>query len=192
VLPQLSSPIAPELLRAKYAEMLAMRLAHEAGEEDPEAVRHRMVELALRYPGALREIDELVLGDIRERIEALDRVVRGQEDMAEWMDAIGLFHALMRGALSVKRWLAGRKHVDAAVEEGFACALAGLAFPDDARAWQSELARIASPPRGRVSALVFERVAKHLGTSEARARRLVFGNSEKRRHAPRATPRPKR
>ncbi len=169
------SPVGLELLRAKYAQMLAMRLEHEAGQDDDEDVRRRMVELALRYPGALREIDELAIGEIQGRIDGLDRALRGEGETAEWMRAIGLFHALMRGALCAKRWLAGRKTVDARVEESYSWAAGGLAFPDDARIWQGALARVASPPGGRVSALVLERIAEHLGTSEAGAKRLVFG-----------------
>jgi hypothetical protein len=161
-------------LRAKYAEMLAMRLAHEAGTED-DGVQARMAELARRYPGALREIDELELREIRGRLEALEATLRGESEREEWMLAIGLFHALMRGALCAKRWLAGRKVVDGATERAFTAALRGLAFPDDAGAWQGELARLAVPPGGRVSNLVFERLAHQMGTTESDARRLVFG-----------------
>jgi hypothetical protein len=154
--------------------MLAMRLAHEAGTED-DGVSARMAQLARRYPGALREIDELELREIRARIEALEATARGEAEREEWMLAVGLFHALMRGALCAKRWLAGRKVIDAATEQAFAAALRGLAFPDDARAWQGELARLAAPPGGRVSNLVFERLAHQMGTTQTEARRLVFG-----------------
>jgi hypothetical protein len=154
--------------------MLAMRLAHEAGTEDGD-VQVRMAELARRYPGALREIDELELHEIRGRIEALEASVRGEAEREPWMLALGLFHALMRGALCAKRWLAGRKVVDGATERAFAAALGGLAFPADAGAWQGELAQLAVPPGGRVSNLVFERLARHMGISESEARRLVFG-----------------
>jgi hypothetical protein len=174
VLLSISVPVELEPLRSKYEEMLEMRLAHEAGTEDPSEVRLRMAELALRFPGALREIDELELGEIRARIEALGMVLRGDVEKAEWMIAIGLFHAAMRGALSVKRWLAGRKRVDLAIEEAFAREVTGLAFAEDARAWRSELPRIAAPPRGRLSSIVYERIARQLGTSERKARRLVF------------------
>ena len=151
-----------------------MRVAHTDGTEDPQMAREQMAELARRYPGALREIDELELSEIQARIEALDATLRGEQGHAPWMVAVGLFHTLMRGALSTKRWLAGRRVVDEAMEGHFAAALAGLAFADDASAWQGELARVAAPPRGRVSSLVFERIALHFATTEAKARRLVF------------------
>jgi hypothetical protein len=158
--------------------MLAMRLAHEAGNEDVTEVRAKMAELARRYPGSLREIDELELAEIRSRIDALDSALRGETEQAEWMVAMGLFHRLMRGALAAKRWLAGRKRVDEATEQAFAAAT--LPFAEDASAWAGALTHLASPPGGRISHLVFERIARHLGINEATARRLVF---------PRVTPR---
>jgi hypothetical protein len=166
----------PELfsdLRRKYAEMLAMRLDHARGEDHD--ARKRMAALAARYPGALREIDDLELAEIRRRIEALDAVVRAEVEPEPWMEAIGLFHALERGALCAKRWLAGRKRVTAEHERAYAATLASLPWPEDARAWEGRLKEIAHPPRGRLSELVFARIAESLGTSAREARRLVFG-----------------
>jgi hypothetical protein len=180
-----------EQLRAKYAEMLSMRLAHESGMESKARARRRMAELASRFPGALREIDELELAVIRDRIRRLDAALHGESGVERWMEAVGLFHSLARGALQAKRWLAGRKTVDAAtvleyesdVVEMTAQHGAVEAAPDaadasaldDGLAWRSELALIASPPRGRIVDLVFARVAQTLGTTELEARSLVFG-----------------
>jgi hypothetical protein len=166
---------ALEELRAKYAQMLAMRVAHASGDDDADEARARMAEVASRFPGALREIDDLELGEIRRRIEVLDAVVLAQREAEPWMEAVAMFHAMARGALCVKRWLAGRKRVDAAVEEAFDRGVTSLLFPEDARGWKSDLARIASPPRGRVMDVVFARLARELGVSERAARRLVFG-----------------
>ena len=56
-------------LRAKYEEILRLRLLHGTGDEpDP---RRAMAALAGRFPGALRELDDLPLPEIRARIEAL-------------------------------------------------------------------------------------------------------------------------
>jgi hypothetical protein len=180
-----------EQLRAKYAEMLSMRLAHESGVESKARARRRMAELASRFPGALREIDELELAVIRDRIHRLDAALHGQSGVERWMEAVGLFHSLARGALQAKRWLAGRKTVDAATvleyendvvdmtEKGGAAQTtihsADMSKVDDRLAWRSELARIAAPPRGRIMDLVFARVAQALGTTELEARSLVFG-----------------
>jgi hypothetical protein len=168
-------------LLAKYLKMLAMRLERPLEAE----ARPRMAELAQRFPGALRELDDLELSEIRRRATALDSVLQGEREIEPWMHAVVRFHALARGALSAKRWLEGRKAVDARVERAYAAALSTLAFPEDASAWALDLARIASPPNGRVTNLVFARVARELGTSERAARLLVFGipRRERRRGA---------
>jgi hypothetical protein len=168
-------------LRAKYVEMLAMRAEHASGSEDAEAVRPRMAELAARFPGALREIDDLEVDEIRRRVSALDQVLRGEREPEPWMAAVARFHELTRGALCAKRWLAGRKRVDATVRAAFDEAVARMAFPEDARRWGQDLARIASPPRGRVTDVVFARLAAELGSSEREVRRLVFGVSRRER-----------
>jgi hypothetical protein len=166
---------ALEELRAKYAQMLAMRVAHASGDDDVDEARARMAELASRFPGALREIDDLELAEIRRRIGALDEVLEGTREVEPWMEAVALFHAMARGALSAKLWLGGRKRVDPAIEQAFDRGLPSLPFPEDARAWRRDLALIASPPRGRVTDAVFARLARELGLTERAARRLVFG-----------------
>ncbi|HXN33523.1 MAG TPA: hypothetical protein VN894_16755 [Polyangiaceae bacterium] len=167
---------ALEGLRSKYREILALRLAGDPGDEGDATMRKRMAELASRFPGALRELDDLELGEIRGRTAALDAVLREGTGIEPWMEASILFHALARGALCAKRWLVGRKRVDAEVERAYAASATGLAFPDEARAWASDLASIASPPQGRVTQAVFSRVAHLLGTTDREAKRLVFGS----------------
>jgi hypothetical protein len=162
-------------LRSKYAQMLSMRDAHASGREDAASVRVQMAELAARFPGALREIDELELHEIGRRIAALDAVAAEAAPQEPWMEAMALFHAMTRGALAVKRWLAGRKRVDAALRMRLHAEAASLPFPEDARAWADELGRIASPPRGRLTEVVFARLALRIGTTPHAARRLVFG-----------------
>jgi hypothetical protein len=170
-----------EELRDKYATMLAMRRRHDAGEEDLAEAKQQMTRLAARYPGALREIDELPLDEIERRIAQLEQTMQGVLPVEPWMRALARFHELARGALCAKRWLAGRKHVDAGIERAFAAELPSLAFPEDAGAWAGELDRIAAPPRGRVTDAVFARVARELGTSDQAARRLAFGAPRKER-----------
>jgi hypothetical protein len=167
-------------LREKYAEMLAMRVAHDADEEDPAAVRGRMGALAARFPGALREIDELPIAEIGRRLIALDAVLGEARAPEPWMCALARFHALMRGALAAKRWLGGCRAVDAATVRAFEEALSSLPFPEDARVWAGELAHVAAPARGRVSHAVMVRVASELAISVAEARRLVFGAPRRR------------
>jgi hypothetical protein len=167
---------ALEELRDKYVTMLAMRIEHDRGGEDEVEARRRMAELAARFPGALRELDDLELDEIRRRVAAIDAVLHGDREKAEpWMEALARFHMLARGALCAKRWLGGRKRVDAQTEAAFAKAIPSLPFPEDSCAWASDLARIAAPPRGRVTDLVFARVAREMGISEKAARQVTFG-----------------
>jgi hypothetical protein len=168
-------------LEGKYAEMLRMRLhdqAHPGG--DP---RREMVALAARFPGALRELDEAPLERIRERLEALSRCIATGDPPEPWMCATALFHRLTRGALAAKRWLGGRKRVDERVIAEFQRALGGSTDDREARAWAMDLARVASPPGGKLSALVFERVAAGLNVPTREARALVVGPPSPRRSA---------
>ncbi len=167
-------------LRGKYERILAMRLAHASGDEDPLAVPGQMSDLAARFPGALRELDALPLDAIRRRLDALEGVLASQGPADPWMEAIALFHALMRGALVAKRWLAGRKVVQASTAADFEAALATLPFSADAGAWVADLARVASPPRGRVADAVLERLAQTLQLTVGEARRLTFGGPRDR------------
>jgi hypothetical protein len=174
---------ALEELRAKYAEMLSMRMEHASGAEDPTFVRRRMSTLAARFPGSLREIDELELREIRRRIAALDGVLGQGCAVEPWMEAVALFHRLTRGSLVAKKWLAGRKRVDASIRDAFVESIPGLPFADDAREWAGQLARIASPPGGRLTALVYVRLGRALGVSEREARRLVFAAGRRGRRS---------
>lgn len=175
-------------LRGKYIEMLAMRLAHASGAEIPAQARSRMGVLAKRFPGALREIDDLELDDIRRRITDLGDVAAGARDAELWMVAMALFHRLARGALCAKRWLGGRKRVDPHLERAFGAQVSTLDFADEARLWEHDLAAIASPPEGRVMTLVYARVGCLLGMRDTQVRHAVFGVPRRHRHG-RASPR---
>lgn len=166
-------------LREKYEAMLALRVAHERARTDPRYVepdpREAMMALAARFPGALREIDELPLATIRARIDELLEVEREGARAASWMIAQARFHRLARGALATKRWLAKRKSATAALEAAFARAIAEGAVADDALLWAGALEAIARPPRGRVTDVVFARLARDLAMDEVVVRDLVFG-----------------
>ena len=161
-------------LCAKYRRLLALRLLHDrakidAAFEEPDPKRE-MSALASAWPGALRELDELPLADIRARIVALELALDEPRRVEPWMIAQDAFHRYARGALAAKRWLGKRRRVTAAVRAEF-----HASAPADARLWEDALASIASPPRGRVMDLVHARVASELGVSVAEARRLVVG-----------------
>jgi hypothetical protein len=134
-----------------------------------------MAALARRFPGALRELDELTLEAIRGRISELSRCTAGEELPAPWMMALARFHQLMRGALVAKKWLGARRGVDSALAETFLRSLEESERAEDARAWVHDLARVARPPGGRLTGLVFERLSTELGISPSEARSRVLG-----------------
>jgi hypothetical protein len=92
------------------------------------------------------------------------------------MLAMARFHVLARGALAAKRWLAGRKTVDAELRRSFEADH----VDDAASEWAGRLERLAKPTRGRLSHVVFEVLAVELGCSLDEARRLVFGGGRLR------------
>jgi len=162
-------------LRTKYEEMLALRRADDA--LDP---RPRLAALAARFPGALREIDDLPLDEIERRIQALARAERDPAAASEWMHAMLRFHALARGILFAKRMTpvvapAGSKGARSPLAE----ALERDDWPPEARVWRDDLARVARPPRGRLMDLVYERLARELETTPALAKALVFSPSSR-------------
>src|SRR5687768_16978859 len=85
-------------LRDKYVEMLRMR-------RDAEGLTRRedMARLAERFPGSLREIDELPLEEIEQRIATLDRVVAGEIPPPDWARVLARYHGWLRAALRLKR-----------------------------------------------------------------------------------------
>jgi hypothetical protein len=166
-------------LRDKYEQMLSLRQLHARAKEEPDFVepdpRPAMVVLARRFPGALREIDELPLADIEARIVELSAAEDDPSRVVMWMSAQAGFHRLARGALSVKRWLAGRTPTPALGRE-LAGALLSMSEREreEARLWAEDLAVLARPPRGRVMDLVYARLALELGVDVSAARAAVL------------------
>jgi hypothetical protein len=166
-------------LRDKYERMLRLRLLHMRAKAEPDFVepdpRAAMAELARAFPGALREIDDLPLEVIRARITEIAAAETDPERAASWMNAHVSFHRLARGALLVKRWLGGRS-LDAALAATFGATLAVMSAADreDASAWARDLEAIATPPRGRVMDLVYERLARELDVDVAVARAAIM------------------
>lgn len=157
--------------------MLHLRELHARAHADPTFVepdpRAAMAELARRFPGALREIDELPIDVIRARIDALAAAEADRTRLQPWMPAHASFHRLARGALAVKRWLGGRA-LTPALEQAFEAALPALDDAGDARLWADDLHAIAAPPRGRVMDLVYGRLARELGVDVTAARAAVL------------------
>lgn len=153
-------------MRVLHARARADATFHEP---DP---RDAMTRLAREFPGALRELDELPLATIGERIAELDAAIGDATRITGWMRAMVAFHRRARGALAVKRWLAGRP-ITGTTRDELARDLASLEHGEDARAWLDAIDAVRRPPRGRVMDLVYARVADELGFDEGAVRRAM-------------------
>jgi hypothetical protein len=159
-------------LQRKYEAIIRLR---RAAEGVPDADHWAsMVALSDEFPGALRETDELPMDHLEERWRELGDVLAENQEPAHWMKAMARFHTLTRGALSAKRWLAGRRVVDDEARRSFAVDLPTLRHPGDASLWADHLADLAAPTRGRITAVVFARMATEWGAKPQDLRSLVF------------------
>jgi hypothetical protein len=157
-----------ELLR-KYREIVRLRQA--APDEDP---KEAMAALAREFPGSLREADNLPMRELERRVEALEAMQGGTRLPETWMLAVSRYHRLTRGALVIKRWLKGRKVLDATITDELLGALSTLPFPGDTRLWSDDLAAVARPPAGRLTHLVLERLGEELELTLSEVRTLLF------------------
>lgn len=170
-------------LRAKYAEIRRLRLAREPSEQARPALAH----LAARFPGALRELDALPLATIEQRLRDLEETERNPalRDCHPWMTAQAEYHALARGALATKRWLAARRAVEihGPSDESFrthAESGAGEAARSELLVWAEDLRAVARPPGGRLNRLVFAKLGERLGMPVEDAERLVIPKGRRR------------
>jgi hypothetical protein len=164
--------------------MLSLRAAHGRAQDDPAFVepdpRPEMARLALEFPGSLREIDTLPLELIVVRIRMLRAAERRVARAEPWMVAQVLFHRYARGALAIKRWLAGRKTITPDVRAAFGTFLGARGHDAEVELFADSLERIACPPGGRLMDVVHEHVARTLDVTTAEARALVFGYGRRR------------
>lgn len=158
--------------------MQRLRLLHDRARTDASFVEPEpgpaMAALAREFPGALRELDELPLATLVERIAAIDAALADASCVTTWMRASSSFHRHARGALVVKRWLARRTDDGDARRAALDDALPSFDYVEDAREWLDALDALARPPRGRVMDLVYARVAAELGLEVDEVRRTLF------------------
>jgi hypothetical protein len=93
-------------LKRKYELMLSLRCAHIRAATEPTFVepdpRPTMRMLAERWPGALRELDQLSIETLTSRIAAIQRVADAGTPIEVWMHGILLFHKHMRASLALR------------------------------------------------------------------------------------------
>ncbi len=165
-------------LRRKYEEILRLRHLHaHADEPDP---RGAMNALAGEFPGALRELDDMPEEHIVQRISQLRAALTASGEIPEWAVAVSLFHRETRGALCAKRWLGGRKTVSPEDRAAFERAASDFCYVSEARGWADDLEALAAPPKGRITELVYARIATELGLPLEATKALIFVKRTKR------------
>lgn len=141
-------------LRDKYMALRALRAGEDGG--DPQG---GMRSVAVRWPGALRELDELPMDVLDDRIAALEASLAGSP-VPTWAPWLAEFHGWMRAALALKRH-AGRDHGAARrwIRTDY--------FPDAGQPTPAELSAaldaVLRPPGGRLSRWILEGVAARHG-----------------------------
>jgi hypothetical protein len=142
----------------KYRELRRLRQEHAAGETaHPRAA---LVALSRRFPGALRELDQLPMQRIEARLSQLEATLAGAAEPPRWARLQDAYHGALRVALSVKRRAAGGESVENLARE----------LADDPEATRrlgpvdvALLRGLLSPPDGRLNRWVFARVAGREG-----------------------------
>lgn len=160
-------------LREKYLRMRALRTA--ADDDRARGVAHApdrsaLQSLSHRFPGALAEIDRLTPARLDARIAELEHAIAERRAPAPWMRGWILAHAGLRGALAIKRWLGGRRQLDAQARAAFDAA----DLPPEARAFRERLDVVAAPPGGRLVDVIFADVAQTLGIEASAVRALLM------------------
>jgi hypothetical protein len=173
----------------KYEALVDLR---DGAPERTIARRDAMRGVASRFPGALRELEQISPPDLdhraREVLEGLERLLHDlerspglrslEEPEHRWMLAAAELHAYLKELLKVKRWLSERPPAEDAGQT-----LEGL------RVWHLEcgdarwpvshwtaarLTALRSPPRRRATDLAYEEVAARHGLTADGLRHLLF------------------
>ncbi len=189
----MKSPAALQALADKYRALIALRLEREALEArgvfalDGAAGRARKQRgrrLARRFPGALRELDELTVAQLEQRLAEVEAELVGAgrgQGARRWVLVMLDFHALLVEALAIKRWLSrharGARAVDAALLRRFRRYLSRSPARQHAMAGVDEafLMRYLRPPHGRLLALVWDELAARHALPKSELSRMIFG-----------------
>ena len=176
-------------LQEKYRLMLAMRLEREelerqgimkfsgsAAQQRKEASR----QLARRFPGVLKELDRFDAESLKSRLVVLE-ACHADADLPLWAEITFNFHELLRNALKIKSWIASQRAEARSQEDILAAFLSTQQELYDPEHWSSAysiehlLEKIATPPGGRLSHLVWEVLEERFELSAGEMRQLAFG-----------------
>lgn len=103
--------------------------------------------------------------EIERRRDSFERAAAGG-DVDEWMEWMHAYHSTMRAALAVKRELGGRRAVTAELAREMVT---------ETRDFDVDFVRaVAHPPRGRLNAIVFERLEVRFGRTSKTIAEALF------------------
>lgn len=147
-------------LARKYQVLAKMR--RDRARDGSIAARADMRALAREFPGSLRELDTVHLDEIDRRTRVLTEAAQGDTVVEPWMIWMSAYHATMRAALFVKARVARSPLLSDDRARAIAeSATSHLGQPID----EGFVRTVASPPRGRLNAFVFERLGQGFGVA---------------------------
>lgn len=162
-------------LRDKYAELKRLRDAAASGQ--PQDPRRALAALARRFPGALRELDELPIARLEARLCELQALVQQGAAAPQWVRLQIGYHAWMRVALDIRRRAAayqGAARAQAIVRELADNYRPEPDEPELAALDQATVEAILKPAGGRLNPWVFARVAQLHGVEPSQVERALF------------------
>ncbi len=144
-------------------------------------------EIAREFPGSLREMEhssrealEARRAGVRLEIEAVSRGPARARLSRTWVAVVLEYHAVLREALAVKLWLARSVPPGAGLDEDVMRAFGRWHRRSPARHTptgdldRKALERYRRPPRGRLHAIVWERLEERFRAGREELERLVF------------------
>jgi hypothetical protein len=155
-------------LADKYRVMHELRA--RVGQHARQPPRDCLRALAQRFPGALRELDELPLATIETRLFAIVRVLELGSAPERWMILQSAYHGRLRAVLRIKQSL----RCCGPADDPLADYLQADDEPAATRFDQVALRLIARPPGGRLNRWVFEQVAAEHGTTPDEVHAALF------------------
>jgi hypothetical protein len=173
------------VLREKYREIKRLRTvdAEHVARGHAHDPKPEMAALARKFPGALRELDELSMPQIDARLAKLDAALAAQR-VPEWAALQVAYHGTYRFALRIKRLGARKGPLD---DEALARAIERLleaatqsrddAQPDEPRLADFDAAglrAILRPEGGRLHPWVLGQVARALGVEPSAVSKALF------------------
>lgn len=191
---------ALERLAFKYRTLAALRVRREelegagcSGFSPEEGAERRRIfrRIAREFPGALRELDESDAARLQRRADELEAALAGGS-VPSWAALVIDYHALLRDALAVKRWIAVRLPRRGPIPPELVAAFRGRlerierlrsrtgARPSDRAAarrhdeYAELLARHHAPPGGRILSLVWEALEARHGLQREELERRIF------------------